>query len=414
MERAKKNIFVLMSLAFTGAVGIALIRPILPIFTRRMGVTGFQVGALVSGFMFARAVAAYICGRFSDKIERRKVFLPIGFFAYIISCIVLFFSRNYFDVLFISIFQGTFSGLIWPIAQVITIESSVKSFKTRALSFYYASGNAGMSVGNALIGTTIIFVMFLFKADENYAFRIIFLLSGVIYLIGFFISFFITETVPKRVLTREIERKVPVKENSGFVAVIILGFLIGIIPGLIRSIIVLYLNEQFLIPTKNIAFILMAINISALFSMLFFSYLSDKKGIIKGLLIVGFMTGIASVIIPFINNTILLIIFLVILGTGARSFTPISRSGVSELRGSRLGQNIGLINTVNNLGTVIGPLAGGFFYDLFSKPFLFINCNVLIFSFIGILILLSLLFLPGTSRRHTIQSESDYTMFTHN
>ncbi|MCK4234097.1 MFS transporter, partial [candidate division WOR-3 bacterium] len=314
-----------MSLAFTGAVGIALIRPILPIFTRRMGVTGFQVGALVSGFMFARAVAAYICGRFSDKIERRKVFLPIGFFAYIISCIVLFFSRNYFDVLFISIFQGTFSGLIWPIAQVITIESSVKSFKTRALSFYFASGSAGMSIGNALIGTTIIFVMFLFKADENYAFRIIFLLSGVIYLIGFFISFFITETIPKRVLTREIERKVPVKENSGFVAVIILGFLIGIIPGLIRSIIVLYLNEQFLIPTKNIAFILMAINISALFSMLFFSYLSDKKGIVKGLLIVGFITGIASVIIPFINNTLLLIIFLVILGTGARSFTPISR-----------------------------------------------------------------------------------------
>lgn len=398
MDRGKKNIFILISLAFTGAVGMSLMRPVIPIFTRRMGASGFEVGALVSGFMLARAVTAYICGKFSDRIGKRKVFLPIGFFAYFISCLFLFSSRSYFDVLILSILQGVFSGVIWPIAQVITIENSISSFKTRTLSFYFASGNAGMSIGNALLGVAIILIMFLFKADENYAFRIIFLLAGAIYLLGFFFTFTITESkVRKQALRKEKEGK-PLRVRSRFFAVLILGFLIGIIPGLIRSIIVLYLNERFLVPTKNIAFVLMAVNISALFSMLIFSYFSDKKGTIKGLLIVSLMTGIAALFIPIINNTLLLIIFLVILGTGARSFTPISRSSVSELGGKHLGQNIGLINTVSNLGAVVGPLIGGFFYDLFPTPLLFINLNVSILSFVGILILLSLLLLLGTNR----------------
>lgn len=398
MDRGKKNIFILISLAFTGAVGMSLMRPVIPIFTRRMGASGFEVGVLVSGFMLARAVTAYICGKFSDRIGKRKVFLPIGFFAYFISCLFLFSSRNYFDVLILSILQGVFSGAIWPIAQVITIENSISSFKTRSLSFYFASGNAGMSVGNALLGVAIILIMFLFKSDENYAFRIIFLLAGAIYLLGFFLTFTIAETKGKRQILQKVKEKKPFKVRSEFFAVLILGFLIGIIPGLIRSIIVLYLNEQFLVPTKNIAFVLMAVNISALFSMLIFSYFSDKKGTIKGILIVSLMTGIAALFIPIINNTLLLIIFLVILGTGARSFTPISRSSVSELGGKRLGQNIGLINTVSNLGAVVGPLIGGFFYDLFPTPLLFINLNVSILSFVGILILLSLLLLLGTQR----------------
>jgi len=373
-------------------------RPVIPIFTRRMGATGFEVGALVSGFMLARAVTAYICGKFSDRIGKRKVFLPIGFFAYSISCLFLFSSRNYFDVLILSILQGVFSGVIWPIAQVITIENSISSFKTRSLSFYFASGNAGMSVGNALLGVAIILIMFLFKSNENYAFRIIFLLAGAIYLLGFFLTFTIAEMKGKRQALQKVKEEKPFKVRSEFFAVLILGFLIGIIPGLIRSIIVLYLNERFLVPTKNIAFVLMAVNISALFSMLIFSYFSDKKGTIKGLFIVSLMTGIAALFIPIINNTLLLIIFLVILGTGARSFTPISRSSVSELGGKHLGQNIGLINTVSNLGAVVGPLIGGFFYDLFPTPLLFINLNVSILSFVGILILLSLLLLLGTNR----------------
>ena len=395
MEKGKKNIFILTLLAFTGALGIALIRPVLPIFTRRMGATGFQVGSLVSGFMLARAVAAYICGRFSDRIGRRKIFLPIGFFAYIISCILLFFSRNYFDILIISIFQGTFSGLIWPIAQVITIESSLRSFKTRALSFYFASGNAGMSIGNALLGITIIFVMFLFKADENYAFRIVFLLSALIYLCSFFISFFLKDTKSKRVDKRNERVRINVERKRGFMVIIVLGFFVGIIPGLIHSIIVLYLNERFLIQMINIAFVLMMINLVGLFSMLSFSYLSDKKGTIKGLLIICLMTGVVAVIIPFISNIFFFISLLVILGAGARSFTPISRSYMGELGGGHLGRNIGLINTVTNLGAVVGPLVGGFLYDLFPKPSPFINLNIAIFSIIGTLIILSLLFLRG-------------------
>ncbi|TET18194.1 MAG: MFS transporter [Candidatus Cloacimonadota bacterium] len=390
MNTGKRNIFILILLAFFGAIGISLIRPILPIFARRMGATGFAVGGLTSGFMLARAIMAYVCGKYSDRIGQRKVFLPIGFFAYIVSCVFLFFSRSYADVLIISICQGAFSGMIWPMAQVVTIESSMQAFKTRALSFYFASGNSGMTIGNALLGGAIFFIMTLFGTGENDAFRIIFILSGAIYVICFFISFFISEVKTEKTIKQKPRKQKAVKDHSAFISLIVLGFLIGIIPGLVRSIMVLYLNEQFLVSTKNIAFILMTLSLAGFFSMLIFSYFSDKKGTLKVLIVVCFMTGFAALIIPMINNVWAVIVFLVIVGTGARSFTPISRSSMSEFGGGQLGQNIGLINTVSNLGSVVGPLAGGLLYDYFPKPFLFVNLNVSIFSFVGISILFSL------------------------
>jgi MFS family permease len=390
MKGARKNIFILTLLAFSGAVGISLFRPTLPLFTRRMGATGFQVGALTSGFMLSRALCAYLCGKFSDRIGRRKLFLPLGFLLYIVSCTGLFFARSYLDVLVISIFQGAISGMMWPMAQVVTIESSVRSFKTRALSFYFASGNAGMSVGNALLGVAIIFTMLRFNTDENTAFRYIFLLSGTIFFIGFLCSLFLSETMRREGQVERNRKKRTTAMTGEFYTILLIGFFIGIVPGLIRSIMVLYLNERFLIPTQNIAFILMASNITALFSMLIFSYYSDRRGTVRALVIVCLLTGISAIIIPFANGITFLVVLLVISGTGARSFTPISRSSVSELAGERLGQHIGLINTFSNLGTVLGPLAGGFFYDFFAGSGGRVNLNVSILSVVGLLILLSL------------------------
>jgi len=390
MHKESKNIFILTLLAFTGAVGISLLRPIIPIFTRRMGASGLEIGSLASGFMLARAVTSIIIGRYSDKLGKRKVFLPIGFLAYIISCVLLFFSKNYTEVLMVSILQGLFSGIIWPMAQVITIENSKFNFKTRALSFYFASGNAGMSMGNALLGLAIIFIMFIFKTDENFAFRIIFLISGVIYLIGFFLTFLINETKGQPEVARKKEAGISQKRDVRISGVLILGFLIGTISGLFRSIIVLYLNEKFLMATQNIAFVLMTVNVFALFSMLIFSYFSDRFGLRKNLIVICLITAFAAITVPFINNTFVLIVFLVILGTGARSFTPVSRSTMSEFDMQGLGKNIGLINTVANLGAVIGPLVGGFFYDTFTKPFLSINSGISVLSVVGVLILIAL------------------------
>lgn len=389
MSRGKRNILVLILLAFFGAVGISLFRPTLPIFTRRMGATGFEVGALTSGFMLARAIAAYLCGKFSDRIGRRKLFLPLGFLLYIASCAGLFFARCYLDVLVISVFQGAISGMMWPMAQVVTIESTIQSFKTRALSFYFASGNAGMSVGNALLGFAIIFIMFKFNADEDMAFRYVFLLSGAVFFIGLVCSLFIAETSGRK--SGGDHEKGPGRGgmHAAFFTLLTIGFFIGAVPGLNQSVVVLYLNERFLVRTQHIAFILMAMRITALLGMLISSYFSDIKGNMRVLAAVCVATGISAIVIPFLGSLSPLVIFIVLAGTGARSFTPISRSSVSELAGDRLGQHIGLMNTVSNLGAVAGPLAGGFLYDIFPERFLFVNLDVSLFSVVGILILVS-------------------------
>ncbi len=406
MDIRRRNLSILSFLAFSGAVGISLFRPTLPIFSRSMGATGFEVGALTSGFMLARALCAYLFGRFSDRIQRRKLFLPLGFLLYLFSCAGLFFARSYAEVLTICIFQGMISGMMWPMAQVVAIESTVRSFKTRALSLYFASGNAGMSLGNALLGAAIIFIMFRFNTDETSAFRYIFLLSGIIFVIGFFCSLFLSETSGMTEGGGQGKQGHRGKMSAEFYALLFIAFFIGVVPGLIRSIMVIYLNEQFLMPTQHIAFVLMASNIAALLSMLLFSYLSDKKGILWMLVAVSVLTAVSAIIIPIANSKAFLIILMIMSAAGARSFTPISRSSVSELSGKKLGQNIGLINTVSNLASVAGPLAGGFFYDLFPFPFKAVNLNVSIFSIVGCFILLSMAVLLFIVKRMSMSEQS--------
>lgn len=94
-ELLRKNLLFLYSIAGVGALGLGLFRPILPIFARRVGASGFEVGLLTSGYMFARAIISIIIGKFIDLSGRKKIFIEFGFFFVFIITFGLLFVKSY-------------------------------------------------------------------------------------------------------------------------------------------------------------------------------------------------------------------------------------------------------------------------------------------------------------------------------
>ncbi|MCK4453219.1 MFS transporter, partial [candidate division WOR-3 bacterium] len=113
----KKPLLMLYAIAGAGMLGHGLFRPILPIFARRVGATGLEVGLLTSGFMLARAITAFIIGKNIDRSGKRKIFVKIGFFCVFIIAFTYFFVNSYYGLFFLRFCQGICSGFMWPATQ---------------------------------------------------------------------------------------------------------------------------------------------------------------------------------------------------------------------------------------------------------------------------------------------------------
>ena len=117
-------------------LGHGLFRPILPVFARRLGASGLEVGFLTSGFMLARAITSFIIGKNIDISGRRKLFITAGFFFVFLIAFGYIFVNSYYGLLFLRFCQGICSGLMWPPTQIMVAEQAEKGYRTRALSLY--------------------------------------------------------------------------------------------------------------------------------------------------------------------------------------------------------------------------------------------------------------------------------------
>ncbi len=347
----KKPLLTIYTIAGIGMLGHILVQPVLPIFARRLGASGLEVGLLTSGFMLARAFTSLFTGQYIDRTGHRESIIRIGLL-FLFSLTLLYFWANRLSVLIILRFgQGICSGLIWPVAQTMVAESAVEGYRTRALSLYQITGRIG-----ALLSRVFLSVGLLLAAstglDEIGSFRVIFLLGAVIIFVGFIESLFIPSS--KRDRNRAVGRQKPY-------TLFILGFAFGAMLAL-TPISLVYLNEHYGISPLGLAVMLLALDVVTMLVMYLVSHFMDVIGFKRTLLIISIPCFIAAVSLPFASIVVVFVFLYFVMRVAISSFLPISRSHATGTRGE-IGANIGTLNMMTNLGAVVGPLIGGVLYD---------------------------------------------------
>jgi MFS family permease len=350
----KKPLVMIYSIAGIGMLGHILMQPIIPIFARRLGASGLEVGLLTSGFMLARAFTSFFVGRYIDQSGSRESIIRTGLLILFSLTLLYFWAGDLYVLLLLRFGQGICSGLIWPVAQTMVAENAAEGYRTRALSLYQITGRFGallsrllLSVGLLLAGT--------WGISEIGSFRLIFLLAAAVIFIGF---------IESLLLPRQQRKPERVFAQGKPYALFILGFAFGALLAL-TPISLVYLNEQYGISPLGLAVMLLILDVITVLVMYLSSHLTDVIGFKRALMVIAIPCFLAAIFLPFVSVFAAFIVLYFVMRTAISSFLPISRSHATNT-GAEIGSNIGTLNMMTNLGAVVGPLVGGLLYDTMS------------------------------------------------
>src|SRR6478735_10405901 len=71
----KPSILIIFLTVFIDLIGFGLILPLLPLFSKNFGASGFVIGAIMASYSLMQFIFAPIWGRLSDRIGRKPVLL---------------------------------------------------------------------------------------------------------------------------------------------------------------------------------------------------------------------------------------------------------------------------------------------------------------------------------------------------
>lgn len=375
----KRNLYILMVCQFFVMAAMTMIIPFLPLYLQELGVTDPQAVSRWAGFIFgANFLTAFLFaplwGKLADKYGRKSMLLRSAFGMAIVLTLTGF-AVGPWSLLALRLLNGIISGFI-PAAIALMSMSTPKKQMGYSLGMLQSGAVAGAIFGPLLGGV---------MADLM-GFRMIFYVTGITILFaGFVVMIFVRENFEKKeapVKTNTIQdfKKIissPPVLSLFFVFFIVQCALIGINP-------LLSLFVQELRPSQNIAFYAgLAISVMGFANMSaspFLGKLSDRKGHHYVLLFALFFAAVISFPQAFVQSYWHLLIFRFLLGICIGGLLPSINSLLRHFAPEGMeSRTYGFSNSFMYLGTMIGPIAGGWIASFAGMRSLFIISSLLLF-----------------------------------
>ncbi len=367
--KKKNTLFIVFFTVFMDLLGFGILIPLLPYVAEQYGADGLLVGVLFASYSGAQFLFAPMWGRLSDRFGRRPIILisltgsTIGYliFAYAGSLAWLFVSR---------ILSGICAANI-STAQAIIADLLPPQERTRGMGLVGAALGLGFTFGPALGG------VFVEETNYSFPFFIAAALSGIDLLWAFFL---LPETVSYQNHSQYEQRKFSLQQLKAALNV-------SLIPRLLSISLIYYIafaamegtlgffvKEEFLLSAKHNSYLFFFVGIVvALIQGGVVGRMSKRFGDLNVLIIGVFLVFIGFLGIAFTPSVPVLICAMIPLAIGAGLYTPsmtslISQRSAQEVQGGILGLN----QSMASLGRIIGPMTGGFLFDIgYRFPYYF-------------------------------------------
>ncbi|MDD2421520.1 MAG: MFS transporter [Heliobacteriaceae bacterium] len=355
---------VLFFTLFLVMVGFGIIIPLLPFL-----VLHFQGGSLALGFLMAvyslmQFFVSPFWGRLSDRIGRRPVLL-IGLSGYGITFILFGLATELWMLFIIRILSGIVSSATLPTAMAYIADNTAPDDRAKSMGMMGAAMGLGMICGPAIGGWL-----------GHYSFSLPFFVAGGLGLFTLpFAFFFLPESlsqakqpsrtiVPKLNLALIGHPQFPLFAVAFFGSVAMAGF---------ESTFAIFAADRVNLGPKEmgLAFALfgvLGVVVQAGLIGRLVRQFGDVKLIMAGLAVytVGFLLLIAA------PEMISLVGFATFFCLGGFLLRPCLSTLVTKTAGDRQGASVGIMQSFDSLGRVIGPILGGTIYALnINLPYLF-------------------------------------------
>ena len=143
---------VLLVIIFLDMLSLGFIIPLLPIYARDLGATGLWVGAIFASHSFSRLIVLPVIGKLSDKYGKKKPFIMVGMFLYILLALGYVRASCVYDLVLIRMLQGIASAMIFPTAMAYVGEMSPRDKEGTYMGKFNFSAFVGLGCGPFLGG----------------------------------------------------------------------------------------------------------------------------------------------------------------------------------------------------------------------------------------------------------------------
>ncbi|CAN5709560.1 MFS transporter [soil metagenome] len=274
------NVFALSFVSLLNDTSSDIIYPLLPAFLAlTLGASPFAIG-LIEGF--AESVAAFLklfSGYLSDKFERRKLPVFLGYALASIARPLLAFVGSWQQVLFVRVTDRVGKG-IRGAPRDASIAASVPEEK-RGLAFGF---NRAADHTGAVIGPIVAFILLsYFAADTNnptaLEYQQVFLFASVPVVIGLFVIVFFVKETPKEISTviEQPKIKLSLKEFDGNFKRFLIVVAVFTLSNSTDAFLLLRAEQAGIAPAV-LPLLWMGLHLSKVFSSLIFGDLSDRIG----------------------------------------------------------------------------------------------------------------------------------------
>ncbi len=357
-----RSVMILFVTMFIVMVGFGLIFPIIPLVSLNMGATPFELGMLIASYSLMQFLFSPFWGSLSDKYGRKPILL-IGLLGFAITLTLFGVATNLFMLFAARILGGILSSACLPTAMAYIADTTTEEDRGSGMGMMGAAMGLGIIVGPAIGG---LLANFHFGAP-------FFLAAGIAFINLAFTALFLPES-------KKEHSKEEIKYNRfqhllslrGFIAfVFFLVFLVSFSISNFEGTFSLFAKDRLNYGAAEVGIVFSLVGITGVIVQgLLIGKMIKKFGEETTIKIGLLISGIGFPIIIFSTNLLFLALSACLVNMGSSLCRPSLASLISKDTEFEEGATMGAMQSVDSFGRILGPLFGGFVYQLhFSLPY---------------------------------------------
>ena len=388
-----KSVLPLSAIIALRFFGLFLVLPVISVYAINLeGATTTLVGIVIGGYALTQMLFQIPFGVISDKLGRKGTII-MGLLLFAIGSIICALSTDIYSLIFGRLLQGAGSiGAVVTamISDLVKEEQRPKAMAVMGSSIAFAfaiSMIAGPTIG-AAFGVQSLFYITLFLA-----------LASIFVLVKY------VPNPPK--ITHTYKEKAKLGEilgNANLIKMNITNFLQKGLMTFAFMIIPMTLIKNFDWQMAELWKVYLPAMIFGIFAMGPAAVLAEKKGKFKEILIIGIILfAISYLVIGFSSNATIFVIGVVIFFIGFNMHEPIMQSLAAKFaKVHQRGLVLGIFTSAGYVGTFLGGLLGGAFYESASMDTL-----VVVIAIVCILWAILIVTMPNPSKKKFIYLSLD-------
>ncbi len=147
----RRGLIVLFLAIFLVMMGFGIVLPVLQFYARDVGATPFQIGLLATSYAFMQFLFAPAWGAMSDRIGRKPVF-SVGLVGYAVSFVIFGLSHQVWQLFLARILGGVLSAATLPTAMAYIADTPSEERRGGGMGVMGAAMGLGFTIGPGIGG----------------------------------------------------------------------------------------------------------------------------------------------------------------------------------------------------------------------------------------------------------------------